>query len=143
MEGLTEKAVKEEGFWPVFLYGGWRVAVLNYCQLVELDRLYRLERHRKTDEVFLLLEGRACLFLGGSGDTLGKTEAAYMEKGHLYNVAKDYWHHILMAPGASVLIVENADTGPDNTDYARLSSGETAEMIRWAEDYLKEKKTDG
>ena len=35
----------------------------------------------------------------------------------MYNVKQAVWHGICVSPDAKVLICENDDTGPDNTDY--------------------------
>jgi hypothetical protein len=43
-----------------------------------------------------------------------------MEPGKLYNVKRGSWHTILLSPDASILLVENRDTGIGNTDYSPL-----------------------
>ena len=40
-----------------------------------------------------------------------------MEPHKLYNVPKGIWHHIFTKEGTSVLIVENEDTSPENSEY--------------------------
>jgi hypothetical protein len=44
-----------------------------------------------------------------------------MEPLKLYNVKQKVWHTILFSRDASVLIVENRDTGPHNTQFAELT----------------------
>lgn len=126
--GISAYAPKEQGFFPVVFFGQWRVAVLNYCDIVEKDALYRLERHVETDEVFVLQKGQAWLILGGSGDAPACVETFPMETGVVYNIARSCWHHVVMTRDASVLIVENADTGDSNSAYANLSEGVVTEL---------------
>jgi hypothetical protein len=52
------------GYKPLIDYGTWRVAILRYIDELIPDQIERIERHNETDEVFVLLEGQAVLFLG-------------------------------------------------------------------------------
>ena len=89
-----------EGFKVLTQYEGWRVAMLRYCE--RFARVDELERHLKTDEIFVLLEGKATLYTD--------KEEVEMVVGSVYNVPVGVWHHIVVSEDASVLIVENADT---------------------------------
>ena len=35
----------------------------------------------------------------------------------VYTMEQGEWHHVLLSRDAKVLVVENADTGPGNTEY--------------------------
>ena len=111
----------DQGFFPVVFFEQWRVAVLNYCDIVEKNLLYRLERHTQTDEVFVLQRGQAWLIIAGSGALPQQPVTFPMEKNTVYNIAQNCWHHVIMTGDASILIVENADTGDTNSEYAELS----------------------
>ena len=127
--GIEAFSPREQGFFPVVFFGQWRVAVLNYCDIVEREKLYRLERHVETDEVFVLQKGQAWLILGGDAEIPGQIEAFPMEENVVYNICKGYWHHIIMTEDASVIIVENGDTGDANSAYANLPP-ETIEALK-------------
>ena len=45
-----------------------------------------------------------------------------MEPHKLYNVPKGVWHHIFTQEDTSVLIVENEDTGDDNSEFLYISN---------------------
>jgi ureidoglycolate hydrolase len=79
-----------------------------------------LERHPETDEVFVLTRGQGILFLvdGESQDAILYPQE--MELGKIYNVKPYTWHTIVVSRDASVLIVENGDTGEDNSEYVSL-----------------------
>ena len=84
--------------------------MLRYCE--RFSRVDELERHLKTDEIFVLLEGKATLYTD--------KEEVEMVVGSVYNVPVGVWHHIVVSEDASVLIVENADTAKDNTEKKKL-----------------------
>ena len=64
-----------------------------------------------TDEVFVLIKGKGSLFIGE------KRTRVEMEIGKVYNVKKAVWHEMVLDEEALVLIVENDDTGKENTEY--------------------------
>ena len=96
-------------------FGSWRVAYLNYGKEFVEETFEKVERHNESDEVFVLLSGKATLIIG---EELNKVE---MEPHKLYNVPKGVWHHIFTYEGTSVLIVENEDTCDDNTDFLYIN----------------------
>lgn len=100
-----------EGYKGVMSYGSWKVAFLNYARRFDENHFVKLERHLCTDEVFVLLFGEATLVCGESKERIP------MKQGYIYNVRKGEWHHIFVKEGTKVLIVENADTSPANTEY--------------------------
>jgi hypothetical protein len=109
------------GFKPLVYFGDWRVAVLNYTDDVHPDNNKTMERHMETDEVFVLTRGRGILLSGGNGPQLDMLCSQGMEIGVIYNVRRGTWHTILLSRDASVLIVEQADTGESNSEYVPLS----------------------
>ena len=89
----------------------WTVAVINYAPRFDAASFARMERHLKTDEVFVLLAGHATLIVGEM------MERVEMEPTKLYTMEQGEWHHILVSQEAKVLVVENSDTSPANTEY--------------------------
>lgn len=99
-----------EGYAPLVAYNGWRVAMVNYCERLREENIVRVERHLKTDEIFILLSGEATLHIG-------KELKRYpLALGKIYNVKCGEWHCITMKPGAKVAIVENDDTSDANSE---------------------------
>ena len=95
----------------------WTLASLNWAPRFDEKNITELERHILTDEVFVLLEGRATLLVGG------EAERVEMEPLKYYNVRAGIWHHILVSRDARVLVAENANTSKDNTEYLSLATG--------------------
>ena len=115
MEGLEILYAAEEGYKPQVHFEAWRVAILRYADQFDRNNLIKLERHHLTDEVFVLLEGEATLIIGEN------CEECSMEANKIYNVKRDIWHNIIVSRDARVLIVENDNTGRENTEYLPLT----------------------
>jgi hypothetical protein len=111
-----------EGYQPLIEFGTWRMAFLRYIDELIPWNITRVERHLETDEVFVLLDGRAVLFLGGGEERVEDLVPVVMEPGRLYNVKCNAWHTIALSHDATILLVENRDTGEANTEYSLLRS---------------------
>ncbi len=112
---------QEAGYWPVVDYMDWRVAVLNYCEELEIDNITSMQKHMETDEVFVLLQGDCTLFTAGDYEGVGEIKAWHMEPCKIYNIKKGVWHTHTLAKNTSVLIVENRTTGDHNSPIINLS----------------------
>lgn len=111
MFGIEIKEYNGPGYKEQIDFNNWRVAIANYKPELEESRLEYLERHLESDEVFVLVEGTAGLLIGE------EKARCQFEKGKLYNVKCGTWHRVFMTPDSKIVIVENADTGKDNTEY--------------------------
>ena len=134
-EGLLKVSSHEwPGYAPMADYGAWRVALMNRGPKFAPGGLSRMERHNETDEVFVLLEGRAMLFIAeaADGDAPGEVHSVPMEPSRLYNVRRAAWHACALSADAKVLIVENADTSATNSDYADLDAAARERLAREA-----------
>ena len=97
------------GYQRGIVFEGWTVAVLNWEE--RFEKIEKLERHNLTDEVFILVEGEATLILGEQMYTVP------MEKNKFYNVRMGVWHAVRVSRDCKIIIVENANTSKQNTDY--------------------------
>jgi ureidoglycolate hydrolase len=111
-----------KGYKPLIDYEKWRVAILRYQDDLRPDRIDAMERHTETDEVFVLLQGKGVLLIGGNETKVNCISPQIMEPGKIYNVKRNAWHAVLLSRDASVLIVENSDTDRNNSEYASLSA---------------------
>lgn len=111
MNGLDIYEYSGEGYDPTMHFESWRVAFLNSGERFKEESFTFMERHSLTDEVFVLLEGSAVLVIGKEQNKV------QMEKGKLYNVLKDCWHHVFLEDNSRILIIENHNTGKENTEY--------------------------
>lgn len=109
------------GYQPLIDYDKWRVAILRYCDELLPERIFAMQRHNETDEVFVLLEGRCILFLGEGNDTITSITGIDLEPRKIYNVKRCVWHSHTLNNDASVLIVENRDTTAQNSPKMLLN----------------------
>lgn len=119
-----------EGYKPVIDYESWRVAILRYCEELEVQNLKTMQKHMETDEVFVLLEGNCTLFVGGKGDAIDEVDGIAMEPFRLYNVKRGVWHTHTLDKQGMVLIVENRDTSNANSPTKGLSSEQKDQLQR-------------
>jgi ureidoglycolate hydrolase len=131
-----------EGYKPLVDFGTWRVAYLRFIDELIPANIHRLERHVETDEVFVLLHGQAVLFLGEGEKEIEKLHPQVMQPGILYNVKQNAWHACVLSRDATILLVENRDTGRENTDYIELDARQRKAVVeisgRYVEDWLKQ-----
>lgn len=117
-----------KGYQPLIDFGSWRVAILRWEPGSRAEEIEFMERHTQTDEVFVLLEGWAALLIGGNQGKVDGIQAEVMAGEKLYNVRQNTWHTALLSRDASILIVENRDTGEDNSEFFQLTA-EQRQMI--------------
>ena len=120
------------GYQPLIDYGDWRVAILRYLDNLHPELNKSMERHTETDEVFVLTKGKGILIMGGNGPQINSITPQTLERGKIYNVKRNAWHTILLSRDASVVIVENRDTGERNSEYADLSPEQHQRVIEIA-----------
>ena len=122
-----------EGYKPLIDYGDWRVAILNFLEVMRPERSDTMERHTETDEVFVLTRGKGVLLMGGNGPKVDGIYSEVMAICKVYNVKRNAWHSILLSQDASVLLVENKDTDKHNTEYFDLSSEHRRQLMEIAQ----------
>lgn len=118
----------EEGYKPVIDYESWRVAILRYCEELEVQNLKTMQKHQESDEVFVLLEGNCTLFTGGKGEEINEIDQIAMEPLKCYNVKRGVWHTHTLDRQGMVLIVENRDTCDLNSPTERLREDQIGQL---------------
>lgn len=127
-EYIDISSYEGEGYLPMIDYKTWRVAILRYCEELEVQNLKTMQKHNETDEVFVLLEGNCTLFVGGLGDKINEIDAVAMKPLKLYNVKRGVWHTHTLDKEATVLIVENCDTSDINSPTEKLTESQIEEL---------------
>ena len=111
-----------EGFQKLLDFESWRIAQSGYKKGTnDVSAISSMGRHHETQEAFLLMEGEAFLLSGGTGDEIGAMEIIKMEKNKLYVVQEKEWHFIVFSPMGLSLIIENSNTGAENSANKELS----------------------
>ncbi len=105
------------GYSPVVDFQTWRVAMLNYIDELEADKIDNFQCHNETDEVFILLSGKCILFCAELDEKSNIIEIVSwdMEINKTYNIKRGIYHTHTLSEETKVLIVENSDTNDANS----------------------------
>lgn len=104
---------KKDGFDRLFSSEGRQIAAITYADQYSEENHRKLSRHMTTDEVFVLVQGEACLYTTEDEKTL---EAIPLERGKVYCVKKATWHSPAVSRDAFLAVVENAGLRPEDTE---------------------------
>lgn len=111
IEGLEVLDFAKEGYKRTLTHESWVVATMTYARQNDEKYSNYLERHMKTDKAIILSEGDATLIVGM------EMQRITMEKNKVYNVKRGMWHTVILKPDAKVIVVANADTSKQNSEY--------------------------
>jgi len=125
IEGLEIYEHNIAGYQPLVYSRDWMVALLNHEDIMRLEKALEIERHAQTDEVFILLNGQAALYLVAGDQPLQVVE---MKPGSIYNMLKGTWHNLLATEEAKFAIIENRDTDKFDTEIRKLTKIELKQM---------------
>jgi hypothetical protein len=114
------------GYCPHLIREGWQVAQLNYLPELHRTFIHRVERHRQTDEVFVLCNGGSILTAAAECEAGLKFEVVRMKTGVTYNIPAGVWHNIAMMPDDLVIIVEKNNTHLADLEYRDFTPVESA-----------------
>jgi hypothetical protein len=114
------------GYSPHLIRDGWQVAQLNYLPELHWAAIHRVERHRQTDEVFVLCKGGAVLTAAVDCEAGLLFQVVRMKTGVTYNIPSGVWHNIAMTPDDLVIIVEKNNTHLADVEYREFTPDERA-----------------
>lgn len=128
MKSIEEYQINDYGYHPFFIRDGWQVAQLNYMPEQEIGNIEKLDIHRSTDEVFILLRGKAVLIWADLKDNDIRFEAELMKPNITYSIPMGTWHNIALRKGCEIIIVEKSDTHIADYEYFPLSKDKQEEL---------------
>ena len=117
-----------EGMQRVFENEKWTVGIKNWKPANDVTGIDCLERHNKTDELFVLVEGSCTLVY--ANETEGGLEfgAVKMEKDKVYNIPATLWHNTITCKDTKMILIEDSNTSMENSDIRTLTEAHIAEM---------------
>lgn len=117
-----------EGMQRVFENEKWTVGIKNWKPANDVTGIDCLERHNKTDELFVLVEGSCTLVY--ASETEGGLEfgAVKMEKDKVYNIPATLWHNTITCKDTKMILIEDSNTSMENSDILNLTEAQIAEM---------------
>jgi mannose-6-phosphate isomerase-like protein (cupin superfamily) len=115
-----------EGYKPLVETEQWMASLMNFDPKMKISNAVRIERHNRSDELFILLQGRAVFYLVEAGEPLRVVE---MQPGKLYNVPKGVWHNTLATQDVRFAIIENTGTNRTDTEERPLTDAERQALL--------------
>lgn len=115
-----------EGMQRVFENEKWTVGIKNWKPANDITGIDMLERHNRTDELFVLMAGSCTLIYAEEtpdGLVFGKVE---MEPYKVYNIPATLWHNTVTQKDTKMVLIEDSNTGMENSDIYKLSEAEIA-----------------
>ena len=115
---LISKKAEKEGFSVAFKNENFKCAFIKHSESYSFGRVREMKRHNKTDEIFVLLKGKAVM-LTVENEKFTETE---LIKNTASSVMAGTWHYLALSSDAEVFVVENADTDSTNSDILVLDT---------------------
>lgn len=123
---IAAYAFSGEGMQRVFENEKWMVGIKNWKPANDITGIDMLERHNLTDELFVLVAG-SCTLVSAvetpEGLAFGKVE---MEPNKVYCIPATMWHNTVTKKDTRMILIEDSNTGMDNSDVYKLSEAEIA-----------------
>lgn len=118
------------GYQKLFHHQSWRIAVLNYIDELEIDRINYVEAHALTDEAFILLDGECYLFFAEVNDQrILHFLGLKMEKHVVYRIPQGVYHTHTLSRDAHLIIIEEENTTYDNSPRIWLNEDEKNQLL--------------
>jgi hypothetical protein len=130
-------AFNEIGYHKLFSYNTWRVAILNYIDELEVEKLEYVEAHSLTDEAFVLLSGHCQLFFADVTEQhVTHVEVISLEPHLVYRIPKGIYHTHTLSSDAKLLIIEEENTSNDNSPRVYLDDAGKALLLKAYKEHI-------
>ncbi len=117
-----------EGMQRVFENEKWTVGIKNWKPANDVTGIDCLERHNKTDELFVLVEG-ACTLVYANEEKNGLVfGAVHMQPNKVYNIPAALWHNTITRKDTKMILIEDSNTSMNNSDILELKEEQIAEL---------------
>ena len=117
-----------KGMQRVFENEKWTVGIKNWKPANDVTGIDCLERHNKTDELFVLVEGSCTLVYANEVNGGLEFGAVKMEKDKVYNIQATLWHNTITCKDTKMILIEDSNTSMENSDILNLTEAQIAEM---------------
>ena len=117
-----------KGMQRVFENEKWTVGIKNWKPANDVTGIDCLERHNKTDELFVLVEGSCTLVYANEVNGGLEFGAVKMEKDKVYNIPATLWHNTITRKDTKMILIEDSSTSVDSSDILSLTEAQIEEM---------------
>lgn len=109
----------DSGFCPVVRNSQFLCAFITPSPMYAPGKIAEMKRHNDTDEVFVLLSGKAVLL---TRDNINEEcQVTHLLPGTTYTVKAGTWHYLALSPDGKIFVTESGSINPSNTDKADVS----------------------
>ena len=85
----------------------YRCSFLNFLPRLVPEKVASMQKHTETDETFVLLKGKAMLYLADGFDQPENITCVYLEQLKSYTIPLGIWHAPIMSEDGKILLIEN------------------------------------
>lgn len=117
-----------EGMQRVFENEKWTVGIKNWKPANDIAGIDMLERHNKTDELFVLTSGSCTLVFAEESAQGLQFHKVAMEQNKVYNIPATLWHNTITEKDTKMILIEDSSTSMDNSDLYKLNPGEISSL---------------
>ncbi|MDD3903961.1 MAG: hypothetical protein PHO09_09825 [Sphaerochaeta sp.] len=128
MQQIENFAFTGEGMTRVYENGKWMVGIKNWKPSNDITGIDCLERHNKSDELFVLLEGSCSLIYANETIEGLSIHAVSMEKNQVYNIPQSLWHNTVTQKTTKLILIEDSSTSGENSDILNLNDKQIDEI---------------
>ncbi|AGK55941.1 cupin [Bacillus sp. 1NLA3E] len=118
----------QEGMSRVYENEKWTVGIKNWKPANDIKGIDCLERHNKTDELFVLLSGECVLVFANEINNDLKFETVNMEPYKVYNIPQSLWHNTITMKDTKMVLIEDSSTSMENSDILPLNAKQILEI---------------
>lgn len=125
---ILNESFDGEGMQRVYENDKWTVGLKNWKPANDITGITNLERHNKTDELFVLLKGTCTLVYANPVKDGLDFKAVEMEQNKVYNIPASLWHNTITSKDTKLVLIEDSSTSMDNTDILELNEDQLAKV---------------
>ena len=118
-----------EGIGGELVANNYHCSFLTFLPRLIPEKVISMQKHTESDETFVLLTGKAMLFLSNGDESPNQISCVKLEREKSYTVPIGIWHAPVMSEDAKIFLVENNNTVDSNSPRVSLTD-EQIEVVR-------------
>lgn len=126
MMSITDFEFTGEGMQRVYENEKWTVGIKNWKPANDITGIDCLERHNKTDELFVLTEGACTLIYANETENGLEFSSVQMEPGKVFTIPATLWHNTITQKDTKMILIEDSNTSMENSDIFNLNEKQIA-----------------